>query len=343
VHCPHCKKEFLTDIDYIEHLIENHTNLVKSYLAKKLPSTHCPGGCNSIYWTNELTTKTFCVKDGYEIGKNLFIWAATLVAADQQKNKMVSWLSKWGALLVAILALIISLSVNTFQTVKYIQVTQPNVYNQQISEKLKTTENMLNKVEKLLEENLGDDREITDVKRVVQESKRSWADAQQLWMNNDYFEADRLVMNAYSLLQSRPAGFIINDLTIIPSITVPNQAVEIKAQLKNIGMISSTRNVELKINGTITQVKEVSIDAENTERVDFVFVPDTVGDFQVEIYGLNKQVTVATNLNGAATNWSVILVVIVVVVIVVLVLIIVLIRRGQLLNKNMNDKKQDDE
>ena len=53
--CSDCQKEFEQDQVYIDHILEEHSTRVHSYLIKHSLTNDCPGHCGRTYLAEELT------------------------------------------------------------------------------------------------------------------------------------------------------------------------------------------------------------------------------------------------------------------------------------------------
>ena len=86
--CPNCNGEFKNDSSYIEHLIKEHQERVRSYLINTSETITYPGGCNTVFEAKDLNPLTVCTKDNFKIRGNRFRWAATfLLAKDEGKRR----------------------------------------------------------------------------------------------------------------------------------------------------------------------------------------------------------------------------------------------------------------
>jgi len=86
IKCDDCRRVFADIEEYMNHLIIEHPDTVLNYLNKKWDGvTCCPGGCGTLYKTNDLTPETRCYdikhKKPYPIGRWAFRLAARFIAA----------------------------------------------------------------------------------------------------------------------------------------------------------------------------------------------------------------------------------------------------------------------
>jgi hypothetical protein len=89
-----------------------------------------------------------------------------------------------------------------------------------------------------------------------------------------------------------PANFMTSSLTIIPTEATPGEEIIISATVSNIGGISGSYNLSLKVNGSILESREMKLDAGNNQVVNFKVIPERVGDYFVDIDGKTGQYTV---------------------------------------------------
>jgi len=78
--CNTCRWTATEKKQFMEHLIVNHPDRVRSYLDNKVPMTECLGkGCNVLHNTKDLTPFSVCAC-GYRIGHWAYRWAASFIA-----------------------------------------------------------------------------------------------------------------------------------------------------------------------------------------------------------------------------------------------------------------------
>jgi hypothetical protein len=101
-------------------------------------------------------------------------------------------------------------------------------------------------------------------------------------------------------LAETAAKFKASDLSIRPSKASPNQQITISANVANTGISSGDYTIELKVDGTVTQSKQVTLAAGASQIVSFTITGGAVGRYQVEIAGLTGEFVVA---GPTVLNW----------------------------------------
>jgi len=88
------------------------------------------------------------------------------------------------------------------------------------------------------------------------------------------------------------AVFEVTDLVISPSQVSKGEPADISVTVKNTGDAPGSHSLELKINGTVEDTREVELDAYASETVTFTVTKDTPGEYSIEIADLKGVLTV---------------------------------------------------
>ncbi len=87
---------------------------------------------------------------------------------------------------------------------------------------------------------------------------------------------------------ARPSEFTVSNLTITPLEVEEGEPVAISINLTNIGDLEGTYMANLTINGAVVENQSIILGGGyNSTLVEFSYLPDTIGDYTVEISGLN--------------------------------------------------------
>lgn len=79
--CNDCGQVFTDQEDYINHLITNHPDSIRDYMNRKWGGvTYCPGGCKTLYKTEDLTPETKCYNIKHRNPRRVGWWAFRLAA-----------------------------------------------------------------------------------------------------------------------------------------------------------------------------------------------------------------------------------------------------------------------
>ncbi|MDO9579868.1 MAG: hypothetical protein Q7J06_04790 [Bacteroidales bacterium] len=89
-----------------------------------------------------------------------------------------------------------------------------------------------------------------------------------------------------------PAEFAVSGLVVSPGEVYVGESVSIRVLVANTGGESGSCNVTLKINGTVEEVKEVTVSASLSKEVTFSMARDTVDIYSVDVNGLVGSFTV---------------------------------------------------
>ena len=95
---------------------------------------------------------------------------------------------------------------------------------------------------------------------------------------------------------AKPAEFQVTDLTINPSSVMAGEAVSISVKVTNVGEESGTYNVNLTIDGTTTDTKNVTLSGAATQIIDFSVTETTAGSHTVEVDGQSGTFTVEASV-----------------------------------------------
>jgi hypothetical protein len=93
-----------------------------------------------------------------------------------------------------------------------------------------------------------------------------------------------------------PAGFVVSGLAITPGEVYVGESVSIMVMVANTGGESGSCNVTLKINGTVEEVKKVTVNAGLSKEVTFITSKDTADTYWVNVNGLTGSFTVKEEL-----------------------------------------------
>jgi hypothetical protein len=89
------------------------------------------------------------------------------------------------------------------------------------------------------------------------------------------------------LAPTRPASFVITNLSITPSEVYVGESVSISALIRNVGDLSGSYEISLKIDDRVVQTKQVTLIGGDSERVSFSVITDIAGEHVVKINGLS--------------------------------------------------------
>ncbi|HEY82864.1 MAG TPA: hypothetical protein G4O01_06195 [Dehalococcoidia bacterium] len=88
------------------------------------------------------------------------------------------------------------------------------------------------------------------------------------------------------LVPTRPASFTLADLKITPTEIYLGESVSISIQLTNTGDLTGSYEVSLKIDDSVVETKEVTLEGGDSETVSFSLTPNKVGEYSVDVGGL---------------------------------------------------------
>lgn len=79
--CKACGREYSDRQRFIEHLVDDHLDRLRSYLENKVVVAGCLGkGCKALHEVKDLTPSSPCRMCGYPIGRWAYRWAAGFIA-----------------------------------------------------------------------------------------------------------------------------------------------------------------------------------------------------------------------------------------------------------------------
>ena len=81
----------------------------------------------------------------------------------------------------------------------------------------------------------------------------------------------------------KPAKFILTNLTIDPPITNVTVAVEISANVTNVGALEGNDTINLEVNNATAGTENVTLAAGESQLVQFTEIENTPGNYTVEI------------------------------------------------------------
>jgi hypothetical protein len=90
----------------------------------------------------------------------------------------------------------------------------------------------------------------------------------------------------------KPAEFQVTELTVNPSAVMVDETVEISVKVTNVGEASGSYTVDLKIDDTTHETKDVTLPGGATDVVVFEVTETNSGTYNVEIDGLSRSFTV---------------------------------------------------
>jgi hypothetical protein len=93
------------------------------------------------------------------------------------------------------------------------------------------------------------------------------------------------------------ADFEFSDLQINPSTVSPGENVKISANATNTGEVSGDYNVELVVNGSVVDSKQINLDVGDNTTVQFNHSEEQAGNYSVEIGGLTGSFKVEESSN----------------------------------------------
>jgi hypothetical protein len=97
----------------------------------------------------------------------------------------------------------------------------------------------------------------------------------------------------------KPAEFQVTDLTINPSTAMASEVVKISVEVTNVGEESGTYTVNLKIDGTTRDTKDVTVAGQATDIVEFEVTETNAGTHNVEVGGLTESFTVEAPVDAS--------------------------------------------
>jgi len=83
-----------------------------------------------------------------------------------------------------------------------------------------------------------------------------------------------------------PAAFDLSGLVITPSETTEDKSVVINIEVANYGEETGDCTLELKLDGVVTEVREITLDAGVSEVISFIIEEVKAGEHEVEVSGL---------------------------------------------------------
>ncbi|PVX25902.1 MAG: hypothetical protein CW716_07045, partial [Candidatus Bathyarchaeum sp.] len=90
----------------------------------------------------------------------------------------------------------------------------------------------------------------------------------------------------------KPAEFQVTDLAVNPSSAIAGETVEISVKVTNVGEESGTYTVNLKIDGTTKDTKEITLAGQVTDTVDFEVTEENAGTHTVEVGSQSETFTI---------------------------------------------------
>ena len=97
----------------------------------------------------------------------------------------------------------------------------------------------------------------------------------------------------------KPAEFQVTDLTVNPSSALAGEVVEISVKVTNVGEESGTYTVNLKIDGTTRDTKDVTLAGQATDVVEFEVTETNAGTYNVEIDGVTGSFNVEAPVDAS--------------------------------------------
>ena len=93
----------------------------------------------------------------------------------------------------------------------------------------------------------------------------------------------------------KPAKFEVTSLTISPAEAKIGEKVTVSAEIRNIGEITGTYRVTLKIDGIKTETKEITLSGGSSQAVSFTITENTTGTYAIGVNGLRRNLTIKKN------------------------------------------------
>jgi hypothetical protein len=128
-------------------------------------------------------------------------------------------------------------------------------------------------------------------------------------------------------LPPQPADFVTSELNISPQETDIGEAVTVSVLVTNAGELEGSYNVNLVVNGTVVETREVTL-AGGSQEVVFTTSGDEAGSYSVEVNGLEGSFTVreapviSTGISGGIV-WTIVGLIFGALMVVAIILIIV--------------------
>jgi PGF-pre-PGF domain-containing protein len=122
--------------------------------------------------------------------------------------------------------------------------------------------------------------------------------------NKDGIYHIRVDRQMADLTVQSPAAFTASALTINLASVKVGETANVTVNVKNSGGTQGTFKVDLKVNGSVEQSKEVTLDGGESSLLSFNVTKETAGIFQVEINGMTGSFTVTPLSTGP--NWGII-------------------------------------
>jgi len=128
-----------------------------------------------------------------------------------------------------------------------------------------------------------------------------------------------------------PAAFTISNLSISPAEVDVGESVTISVTVANTGDLSDTYEVRFKIDDTVVETEEVTLEGGDSERLVFTTAKDTAGTYTVDVNGLSGSFVASEKAMPSSPqtiNWPILSGVIAGVIIVGLIIFFVARRRA---------------
>jgi len=115
------------------------------------------------------------------------------------------------------------------------------------------------------------------------------------WPAGTYVAKVMITANGVTFVQTRSfsllprpeeARFVVSDLVIAPKTVLPGEVVTIAAKVSNVGDLSGTYTLTLKIDGVVEATKDVTLVGGGFITVTFAVIKDVPGTYAVEVDGL---------------------------------------------------------
>ena len=90
----------------------------------------------------------------------------------------------------------------------------------------------------------------------------------------------------------RPAEFNVTNLIIDPTVTQPNAPVKISVNVTNVGELSGSYSLDLKVNNTMIETKTVQLSGGETTKAEFNVTETTKGTYSVKVGNLTGEFSV---------------------------------------------------
>jgi len=121
--------------------------------------------------------------------------------------KLIGWLKNWGTLLIAVVALGVSVYTCWVDNIHYNELAKPHSQHIEINNRLSRLSERIEREEQSLSVLERNGEDISEHKEILRQAKILFNQAELAWDNGQYAEADRLIEEAYNIVPSVEVGF----------------------------------------------------------------------------------------------------------------------------------------